>query len=192
MKVVSFLFLVSIFALACGLGPDLSKDRVPRSPSPTPFIPEKPIADYLRDGGTAYAAGNFPEAIEPYKRAFEIEQREQKLEEKQRNELIANLAMAYVRTGDTDKARVALAYGLSKDYDYPIFHYVLACSFGVGGDESTALYRLRTAYKLRDKLSKLEKFPDPLSDPCFESLAGSETFTKAIAEMRKSKPASTK
>ena len=192
MKVVLFLLLISICSVACGLGPDLSKDRVPRSPSPTPFIPEKPIADYLRDGNTEYTAGNFAEAIDSYKQAFEIEKREQKLEKKERNELVANLAMAYVRTGDTTKARVTIAYGVSKDFEYAMFHYILAASYGVEGDESSALYRLRTAYKFRDKLPAGTKLPDPLSDPTFESFAGSETFKKAVEDAKRSRPGTKK
>ena len=188
MKSAFLLLSVSLFVTACGLGPDMTKDRVERPPSPTPFIPEKPIADYLRDGDSAYSAGNFAEALNAYKRAFEIEQREQKLEEKQRSALIRNLAMSYIKTGDTEHARLTIAYGLAKNYNYPIFHYTLACSHAADGDESNTLYRLRTAFNFRDKMPKGEKLPDPLTDSCFESFSGSETFRKAIAEMKRAKP----
>ena len=190
MKLAFVLFYVSIFAFACGFGPDMTKDRIERPPSPTPFIPERPVGDYLRDGDAAFSAGNFSEALIAYKRAFEIEQREQKLGEKQRNALIYNLAMTYIRTGDTQHARLTLAYGLSKKYNYPLFHYALACSHAAEGDESNTLYRLRTAYNFRDKLPKGEKLADPLSDSCFESFSDSETFMKAVAEMKRSKPGS--
>ena len=184
------MFWFAMLSLACGLGPDMSKDRVPRSPSPTPFVPDKPIADYMRDGGAAYSAGNFSEAVNSYKRALEIEQREQKLEKKQWYELVGNLAMSYSRTGDSKNARLTIAYGLSKDYDYPIFHYVLACSYGEEGDESNALYHLRTAFKFRDKLLAGEKFPDPLTESSFAAFADSETLKKAVAGMKRSKPGS--
>ncbi len=177
-----------MFALACGFGPDMTKDRVERPPSPTPFVPEKPIADYMLDGDAAFSSGNFAEALNSYKRAFEIEQREQKLDEKQQKGLIVNLAMAYIRTGDTEHARLTLAYGLSKHYDYPNFHYTLACSHAADGDESNTLYRLRTAFNFRDKLPKGEKLADPLTDTCFESFSDSETFKKAVAEMKRAKP----
>jgi hypothetical protein len=188
MKLAFVLICVSMFAVGCGLGPDMTKDRVERPPSPTPFIPEKPIADYLRDGDAAFSGGNFSEALGAYKRAFEIEQREQKLDEKKRNDLIHNLAMSYIRTGDTEHGRLTIAYGLSKSYNYPIFHYTLACSHATDGDESNTLYRLRTAYNFRDKLPKGEKLPDPLTDSCFESFASSESFKKAVDEMKRAKP----
>ena len=166
----------------------MSRDRMERSPTPTPFVPEKPIADYMRDGGGAYGSGKFAEAIDHYRRAFEIEQREQKLDETQRRELVGNLAMAYIRTGEVDKARLTIAYGVAKDYNYPTYHFALACSYAVDGDEGSALSRLRTAYMFRNNLPAGQSLPDPLTEGCFENVSGSETFQKAVAEIRASKP----
>ena len=177
---------IAFLSIACGLGPDLSKDRVPRSPTPTPFIPDKPIADYIRDGGVAYAAGNFSEAAVHYKKAFEIEQREQKLEKKEQRALISNAATAFARTGDTKAARLAIAFGLSKDFDAPMYHYALACSFASEGDESTALYHLRAAFGYRHRLLPGEKMGDPLKDTCFTDFADGDEFKKAVAEMKRS------
>ena len=182
-SIVAVFILLSI---GCGVGPDLSKDRLPRSPSPTPFVPDKPIADYIHDGATAYAAGNFAQAVVHYKKAFEIEQLEQKLEKKARRELISNLATAYSRTGDTRSARLAIAYGLSKDYDAPMYHYALGCSFASEGDESTALYHLRAAFGFRHKLLSGEKMGDPMKDGCFADFADNDAFKKAVAEMKRS------
>ena len=182
---LTIVIAIAIMSLACGLGPDMTKDRIPRSPSPTPFVPDKPIADYLRDGAAAYSAGNFSEAVVHYKKAFEIEQREQKLEKKDRRQLVSNLAIAYSRTGDTKNARLAIAYGLSKDFDAPMYHYALACSFASEGDESTALYHLRAAFGFRHKHLQGEKLGDPLKDSCFTDFDDSETFKKGVAEMKR-------
>ena len=187
MKTALLTICASFLFAACGLGPDISKDRVPRSPSPTPFVPERPIAEYLSDGNVAYGAGKFPEAIESYKRAFEIEQREQKLDAKQRRELVANLAMSYMRTGQVDNGKLTIAYGVAKDYNYPTYHYALACGYAVDGDEGSSLARLRTAYSFRNNLPAGESLPDPLSDSCFESVSSSDTFKKAFAEIKTSK-----
>ena len=189
MKVVGLLFFGSLFlAASCGLGPDLSKDRVPRSPTPTPFVPEKPIEEYMRDGAAAYAARDYHAALPPYKRALEIEQRSPKLDKKQWYELVENLAMSYGLTGDSKSARVVLAYGLSKEYNYPMFQYILARTHGQEGDESTSLLHLRRAFEYRANMIEGETLPDPLTDSSFESFADSETFKKAVAEMKKSKP----
>ena len=174
-----------MLSLACGLGPDLSKDRVPRSPSPTPFVPDKPIADYIRDGAAAYSAGNLSDAVLHYKKALEIEQREKKLEKKERRELIANGAIVLAMTGDTKNARLAIAYGLSKDFDAPMYYYALACSYASEGDESTTLYHLREAFGFRHKLLPGEKMGDPLKDSCFADFADNDSFKKAIAEIKR-------
>ena len=177
---------VAILSVSCGLGPDLSKDRVPRSPTPTPFIPDKPIGDYIRDGSAAFSAGKFDEAAVHYKKAFEIEQREQKLEKPERRAFVANAATAFARGGDTKDAKLAIAYGLSKDFDAPMYHYALGCTFASEGDESTALYHLRAAFGFRDKLLKGEKLSDPLTDSCFTDFADNDSFKKAVAEMKRS------
>lgn len=183
---ITSVIAIAILSVACGLGPDLSKDRVQRPPTPTPFIPDKPIADYIRDGGAAYSAGNFSEAAVHYKKAVEIEQREQKLEKKERRELIGNAATAFARTGDTKNAKLAIAYGLSKDFDAPMYHYALGCSYASEGDESTALYHLRAAFGFRHKLLPGEKLSDPLTDSCFADFHDNDTFKKAVAEMKRS------
>lgn len=182
---VTIVFVVLALSLACGLGPDMSKDRIPGTPTPTPFIPDKPIADYIRDGGAAYAAGNFSEAAVQYKKAFEIEQREQKLDKKERRDVISKAAIAFAQTGDTKNARLAVAYGLSKDFDAPMYHYALACSFASEGDESTALSHLRDAFGFRHRLLPGEKMPDPLKDSCFADFADSDSFKKAVAEIKR-------
>ena len=182
----TILIAIALFTLACGVGPDMTKDRIPPPPSPTPFVPDKPIGDYLRDGAAAYAAGNFFEAVVHYKKAFEIEQREQKLEKKERRELVSHLATAYSRTGDTKDARLVVAYGLSKDFDAPMYHYALACSFASEGDESTTVYHLRAAFGFRHRLLPGEKLADPMKDTCFTDFTDSDTFKKAVAEMKHS------
>src|SRR5687767_6436871 len=94
MRTVLLVLCLSLVTLACGLGPDLSKDRVQRSPSPTPFIPEKPIDEYMKEGSAAYLARDYAAAITPYKRALEIEQRDPKLDKKLWYVLVDNLAMS--------------------------------------------------------------------------------------------------
>src|SRR5687768_17291693 len=181
-----FIFSISIlFSTACGLGPDMSRDRIPPSPSPTPFVAEKPVAEYLRDGDSEYADKDFAGAIPHYKRAFEIEQREQKLDKNLRNVLIDSLAMSYVLSGDQTNARVVLAYGLSKDFSYPMFHYILARSYGQEGNEAEAIYRLSKAYEHDKKLGKGRDLPDPITDDSFAAFSESETFKKAVAQMKR-------
>ena len=185
MKKVLLVLSVCILSLACGVGPDLSKDRVPRSPSPTPFVAEKPIADYMAEGSAAFLAGDYHGALPPYKRALEIEQRDPHLDKISWRELVNNSALSYGQTGDLKNARVVLAYGLSKDFSYPMFHYILACTYGEEGNEIEAIHHLRKAYENKKNLMKGETFPDPLTDSSFSNFSNSDTFKKAVAQMKR-------
>src|SRR5688572_1991538 len=185
MKRLALLFSLFLSAAACGLGPDMSRDRVPPSPTPTPFIPDKPTVEYIRLGDAAAAAGDHGGASLHYKRAFEIERDEQKLEKKQFYALISKLSIAYARAGDTKSARVTTAYGLSKKYDHALFHYALASSYAVEGDEMNALHHLENAYEFKNKLGPGEILPDPLTDESFAGLSDSTAFKSAVARMKK-------
>lgn len=122
MKRLAVLFCLFLITGGCGLGPDMSRDRVPADPSPTPFIPDKSSVEYIRLGDAAFAGGDHAGASLNYKRAFEIERDEKKLDKKQFYALISNLSISYARAGDTKNARVTAAYGLSKKYDHALFH----------------------------------------------------------------------
>ena len=185
MKPPVFIFCFSLIAAACGLGPDMSKDRIPPAPTPTPFIPDRTSVEYIRLGDAALAAGNHSGAISPYRRAFEIEKDDHRLERKQFYSLVSKLAILYARAGDSKNARITAAYGISKKYHYPLFHYTLACSYAAEDDESNALYHLENAYEFKKKLDAGEIFPDPLSDESFAGLSHSSTFKSAVARMKK-------
>ncbi len=181
-KVAIVLFAVLLFG--CGLGPDMTRDRIPRSPTPTPWQGEKPFEDNIREGAAAFAAQDYPAAAKAYGTALDQEKAKPKLEKKQWHELVNNTAMSYTLAGDTKNARLTLAYGVSKDFDYPMFHYILARTYGVEGSGSDAINHLEKAFERRSKLPAGEKLPDPLTDPAFSSFADDEVFKKAVARMK--------
>ena len=180
-------FALLIFALmlcGCGLGPDMTRDRIPRSPSPTPWQGEKPFGENMTEGDNAYAAEDYPSAIKWYRTALDQEKAKPTLEKKQWYALVNNLAMSYTLTGDTKNARIVLAYGVSKDFDYPMFHYILARTFGVEGSEGDAISHLGRAFERRSKLPAGEKLPDPMTDESFAGFVDSDVFKKAVARMK--------
>ncbi|HKP67855.1 MAG TPA: hypothetical protein VJV05_01145 [Pyrinomonadaceae bacterium] len=180
---LTFIFCVAMFS-ACGLGPDMNQDRIPRSPTPTPWQGEKPFEDNMRDAAAAYAAKDYPAAAKAYGVALDQEKAKPKLEKKQWRELVNNTANAYTLSGDTKNARLALAYGVSKDFDYPMFHYILARTFGAEGSEPDAIGHLERAFERRSKLSAGEKLPDPMTDESFASFTDSDTFKRAVSRMK--------
>jgi len=180
---LAFIFFAVLFS-ACGLGPDMTRDRIPRSPTPTPWPGEKPFDENMREGEVAYAAQDYPAAAKAYGVALEQEKAKPKLEKKQWYALVNNTAMSYTLAGDTKNARLVLAYGVSKDFDYPMFHYILARTFGVEGSAGDAINHLEKAFERRSKLPAGEKLPDPLTDPSFASFASDDPFKKAVARMK--------
>lgn len=174
-----------VFVAACGLGPDMTRDRIPPSPTPTPWQGEVATDEYLRQGDAAYTAGNYAAAVTPYKNAYDQDQYQKKLEPKALHGLVDKLATSYSKTGDARNARLVLAYGLSKDWGNPMHHYVLAATFGEEGSESEALSHLRRAYKNKNKLGKGETLPDPLTDSSFASMQDSDTFRRAVGAMKR-------
>ena len=185
MKAKLVLIFIAIIFSGCGLGPDMTRDRIPRSPSPTPWQGEKSLEENLRDGDAAFAAKDYPAAIKSYRPAFDREQGKPTLEKKQWYKLLENFAHSYTLAGDTKNARVILAHGISKDYDYPMFHYNLARTFGQEGLEAEAISHLRRAYQRRKKMPAGETLPDPLIDESFAGFADSEMFKKAVADMKR-------
>ena len=184
MRTTFSLVLLVVLLSGCGLGPDMSQDRIPRSPSPTPWQGEKTIQQNMEEGSAAYVAKDYPTAIKLYKAALEQEKLKPTLDKKLWHVLVDNLAMAYALSGDTNNARVVLAYGISRHYDYPMFHYILACTYGEESNESEAIFHLRRAFRHKKNMLPGEKFPDPLTDESFSSLTDSATFQKAVADMK--------
>lgn len=184
MKIYFPLLFFALFLSGCGLGPDMTRDRIPRSPTPTPWPGEKPFEDNMRDGATAYAAKDYAAAAKAYSTALDQEKAKAKLEKKQWRDLVNQTANSYTLSGDTKNARLTLAYGVSKDFDYPMFHYILARTYGVEGSQSDAISHLETAFERRSKLSHGEKLPDPLTDETFASFAEDDGFKKAVVRMK--------
>ena len=180
---LAFLIFVAVLC-GCGLGPDMTRDRIQRSPSPTPWQGEKPFDENLSDGNAAYAAKDYPTAVKSYGTALDQEKAKPTLDKKQWYALVNNLAMSYTLTGDTKNARIVLAYGVSKNYDYPMFHYILARTFGVEGSEGDAINHLERAFERRSKLPAGEKLPDPMTDESFAGFADSDAFKRAVARMK--------
>lgn len=187
MKAYLSLLVFTLLLSGCGIGPDMSKDRVPRSPSPTPWQGEKTVQQNIQDGDTAFAAKEYDVAAKAYRLAFEQEKMKPTLEKKAWYSLVDNLAMAYMLSGDNNNARVVLAAGLSRNYDYPMFHYILARTHAAEGNEDEALLHLSRAFRHKKNMIAGEKFPDPLTDESFASLADSPSFKKAVNEMKAGK-----
>ena len=142
---------------------------VPKESSDAP-VPVGNSMQFLREGSRYFMAHQYRDAIGPYQKAFEIEKSTPTLEKNLWRVLLDNLSIAYGITGDLTSAREVLTYGLSKDPDYPLFYYNLACVTAQKGDVLDTESYLTLAFERRQNLIPGETFPDARVDDSFQKL----------------------
>lgn len=147
----------------------------------------KSSKDYLDEGNIAFKAKDYKKAIEPYRKAFDLEKQDRKLEKKWWFILLDNLTLAYGITGDLTSSQEIAEYGISKEPTYPLFYYNLADVYGEKNDEANAIKNIRLAYKYKDNLLDGEKIPEPTTDSSFKFLMKNESFKKAVEEAKSGK-----
>lgn len=177
MKKFIIVFALTIFAVTAAYS------QVSGNGMPTP----RTSMDYLERGSAEYLERNFAGAIGPYQKALDLEKKDPKLNKTLWRVLIDNLGMSYGITGDLEKARETFEYGISKDDEYPMFYYNMACTYGEMGDEDKAIEYLRGAFERRENMIEGEHFPEPATDSSFKKFMKSEKFLSALAEMKKPK-----
>lgn len=134
----------------------------------------------FREGSRYFIAHQYREAIGPYRQALEIEKITPTLDKNLWRVLVDNLSIAYGITGDATHAREALNYGVSKDPDYPMFYYNLACvAAGRGGLSETEKY-LTLAFERRANTIPGEAFPDARVDDSFQKFLLQKEFRQFL------------
>lgn len=130
----------------------------------------------FQEGSRYFIAHQYREAIAPYQKAFEIEKSTPTLEKNLWRVLLDNLSMSYGITGDLTSAREVLTYGVSKDPDYPLFYYNLACVTAEKGDLPDTENYLKLAFERRENVIPGETFPDARVDDSFQKLLLEKEF----------------
>ena len=92
--------------------------------------------------------------------------------------------MAYGITGDLDKAKETFEYGISKDADYPMFYYNMACTYGEKDDMDKTIEYLKLAFDRRENMIPGENMPDPATDSSFQRFMKDEKFKAALKELK--------
>jgi predicted Zn-dependent protease len=93
--------------------------------------------------------------------------------------------MSYGLTGKHSKAEETFQYGLSKDGEYPLFYYLLACTYGEMGKMDESLEQLRQAYRYKGNVIPGESLPDPLQDESFRRFVQDKRFLEALDQMKR-------
>jgi len=155
---------------------------VPREATTTP-VPAGNSLSLFQEGSRYFIAHQYREAIPFYQKAFEIEKSSPTLEKNLWRVLIDNLSISYGITHDLTSAREALTYGVSKDPDYPIFYYNLACVTAEKGDLPDTENYLKLAFERRDNRIPGETFPDARVDDSFQTLLLEREFRQFLAAL---------
>jgi tetratricopeptide (TPR) repeat protein len=152
-------------------------------PQPSPAVAAN---QHLRDGMLAYSGGDFKKAIPWLKAALDELKAEPGFEMSVVwRVLVDNLGMAYGMSGDLKNAKATFDYGVSKDPNYPMFHYNLACTYAEMRDRDKAITELKEAFALKSNANPGESMPDPATDNSFARFLEDKTFVSALGEIRK-------
>jgi len=117
--------------------------------------------ELVREGSYYYVKHDFKRAIGPYQKALDLEKENRTLDKTIWKVLIDNLGMAYGITGDLDKAKDTFKYGISKDADYPLFYYNMACTYGEMKDMDNAIKYLELAFDRRENIIPRRAYAKP-------------------------------
>ena len=140
--------------------------------------------ELVREGSYYYLKHDFERAIGPYQKALDLEKENRTLNKTVWKVLIDNLGMAYGITGDLDKAKDTFKYGISKEPDYPLFYYNMACTYGEMKDMDNAIKYLKLAFERRENMIPGEKMPNPATDSSFERFRNDEKFKAALKALK--------
>jgi len=140
--------------------------------------------DEFLAGTTSYDAQDYRRAAVHYQKALDLEKEKPVFNQTLTRVLIDQLGMSYGISKQLEKSKEVFEYGISKDPDYPMYYYNIACGYGEQNDKSNALLFLKKAFERKANVIKSEKMPDPLTDDSFRNFVADATFVKAVKEMR--------
>lgn len=144
----------------------------------------KEVMSLMEEGSYYFLKHDFKSAIPPYQKALDFEKQHRTLSKTLWKVLVDNLGMAYGISGDLAKAKDTFEYGISKDADYPMFYYNLACTYAEQDDMDKAIEYLKLAFDRRENMIPGEKMPDPAKDNSFERFIKNEKFQAALKELK--------
>jgi len=134
-----------------------------------------------------YLQHNYQGAIGPYSQALELEKANPTLEKSLWYVLVDNLGMSYGITGNLQKAKETFEYGVSKDPEYPLFYYNLACTYAEMDDANEAKDYLKKAFNHKANTLPGESMPDPRKDDSFQKLMKNKEFRELAETLAQSR-----
>lgn len=134
-------------------------------------------------GYTARNAGDWSRTATQLGKALALEQAKPTLSKKWFRVLVDDAGIAQAQAGDVKGSLITFQYGISKDPDYPLFRYNVACSKAELGDLDAALVSLREAFARKANLIEGEEMPDPRTDSSFAKYVEDPRFKAVLKEL---------
>jgi tetratricopeptide (TPR) repeat protein len=139
---------------------------------------------YLAEGSRSYLEHNYKSAAEHYQKALDLEKRDRTLNRDVFRVLVDNLGMSYGLTKKYPMAKETFEYGISQDPEYPLFYYLMACTYGEQGRMNESIEQLSLAFKYKANVIPGESLPDPLKDDSFRKFSYDKRFVDAVRDMQ--------
>src|ERR1700722_1232123 len=166
----------------------VDKAPAPASMTATGAAPSGNSMQLFRKGSFYFMSQQYKESIAPYQQALDIEKTTPSLEKKLWYVLVDNLTMAYGITGDLVNSQKVIDYGISKDPNYPMFYYNLACVAAEKGDMAGAETNLKLAYDRRANVLPGETLADARTDDSFQKFMQRKDFRDFANKLYSSQP----
>ena len=140
--------------------------------------------DEMVAGGNYYNAHDYYQAAQHYQKALDLEKDRPTLSNTMTRVLVDQLGMSYGISHELAKSKAVFEYGISRDPEYPLFYYNIACGYGEQSDRENALVFLKKAFERKANVLKGEAMPNPLTDDSFKNLISDPTFVKEVKAMQ--------
>jgi hypothetical protein len=118
-----------------------------------------------------------------FRKAFNFEKRERKLNDNVFNELVDYYGISFAMLFNLEKAYEIFDYGISKDSTYPMFYYHKAYYYAQTNDMDRFAQYLEKALKLKGNLPKEKYLPDPRNDELFSSFISNKKFEEILKKL---------
>jgi tetratricopeptide (TPR) repeat protein len=164
--------------------PDATAAEIPRNTQAQQGENHAEVNQLFGAASRLYLDHNYAAAAQVYEKTLTLEKQNAGLSQTYFRVLIDNLGMSYGMTGHLPEAKKTFEYGITRDPEYPLFYYNLACTYGEMGRMNESLEQLRLTYKYKANTIPGESLPDPLTDDSFHKFVKDKAFVSAVRQMQ--------
>jgi len=147
-----------------------------------PYTPD--AYDYFAYGTMYYRQKDYKKAIPQYEKAINLEKQKRTLDRKEWIILVDQLGMSYGTRGDLNRSKQLFEWAITKEPDYPLFYYNLACAHSEMNKCRDALRNLSVAYKVTHNLQPGQYMPDTMKDSSFKKCLEDRQFRAEVEKMK--------